>query len=292
MVMSRLFKEVPGLTPIGRAIPAVLIALAVASCANTAAQQVKPIDTVLAGVSDPAMREKWRSAEAAGTLPPLAAIPAVISPLSVRRPVVLQVAAIEPQRPIVQPQTIATVQLFSTGPVSQYVGPFRVTSQKPGVLIGMLNDRDAPLELYYKMPDTLDVAAIKENTTLNLMLRDDVMDTALQRRVVLYDERGIAPFALIAEGSRQPYRQTFEALKLTIEQLPKGEARTGGEHYLPVKFSYGGDVLTLKPGQRGKLGKGDRAVEAYVLESVSIENAQLREGQPYYVNVMLYKVAQ
>ncbi|MGC2167100.1 MAG: hypothetical protein WA632_13930 [Gallionella sp.] len=287
--MSRMRNSARSLISIDSHISALLAALAVASCANTAAQQLKPIDKVLAGVSNPAMQEKWHSAEAAGTLPPIDAIPAVSSPLAVRRPVMLQVVATAPQRPLVQPQTVATVLPFSSSPVVHYAGAFQVTSHTPGVLIGVLNDRAAPLELYYKLPGDLGVAKIKEQTSLNLLLRDEVLDAALQRRVVLYDERGIAPFALIAEGSRQRFKQTIEPLQLTIEQLAGGEARKGGERYLPVKISYGNDVLTLKPGERGKIGAGGHAVEAYVIESLSVDGAMLREGQPYYINVMLYR---
>jgi hypothetical protein len=269
-------------------IPALLLALAAASCASPTVRQAKPLDRILAGVSDPAMQDRWRKADAAGTLPRIDAIPEPASPLAVRRPVALQVATIEAQRPTIQAGVVATVRPFSTSPVTNYSGTFKVTSNEPGVLIGTLNERDAPLELHYKLPDPRGFAAIKAQTTLNLILRDEVADTALQRRVILYDDQGINPFASFAEGSRKPYSQTIDALQLTIEQLTQGVMHEGGERYLPVRFSYRGKVLTLKPGERGRLGKGSRSLEAYVLDSLEVENALLREGQPYYINVVLY----
>lgn len=289
--MSRMHRSVESWPRISRMIPAAIATLAISACASTTEPPLKPLDKVLAGVPNPAMQEKWRSADAAGKLPPIDAIPTVKQGVTQRRPVMLQVAATEPQRPAIPPQTVATVQPFSRTPVVDYVGTFQVTSHKPGVLIGTLKDRAEPLALYYKLPGKTQLVDIKEQTALNLLLRDDVVDTALQRRVVLHTGQGTTPFVFIAEGSPQPYKQMIEVLQLTIEQLPFDEAPKGEERYPPVKLTYGADTLTLKPGERGNLGEGERAVEAYLLESLAVgtQRALLREGQPYYVNVMLYR---
>lgn len=289
--MSRKRRSVENRPRISGVIPAMMVTLVITACATNTESQLKPLDKVLTGVPNPAMQEKWRSADAAGTLPPIDAIPAVKQGVTQRRPVLLQVAATEPQPPIIPPQTIATVQPFSRTPVVDYYGAFQITSHTPGVLIGTLKDRAEPLALYYKLPGKTQLIDLKEQTALNLLLSDDVVDTALQRRIVLRTAQGTTPFVFIAEGSPQLYTQTIEALKLTIEQLPFDEAPKGDERYPPVKLTYGADTLTLKPGEHGKLGEGERAVEAYLLESLAVgtQRALLREGQPYYVSVMLYR---
>jgi hypothetical protein len=265
--------------------------LVLSACAVTTESQLKPIDKVLTGVPDPAMKERWRNADAAGALPPINAVPAAKQPVALRRPVWVQVAAAEPSRPVIAAQAIVAAQPFSRVPVTQYDGAFQITSHRPGVLIGTLKDRTEPLELYYRLPRQKQLLDIKEKIVLNLKLRDEVVDTALQRRVILHTAQGTTPFVFIAEGSQQPYRQTIEELKLTVEQLPADEAPKEVAQHPFVKLTYGDASLTLKPGERGKLGEGERALEAYLLESLAIEPqlTLLREGQPYYVNVILYR---
>jgi hypothetical protein len=271
---------------IGKWLPMTLIAWFVAiGCSTAPEKKLEPIDEMLLGVEDPKMQERWRRAEAEGTLPPIEAIAAPKQYVAQREPVVIKEPTARKRRPVIPLETVAGAQPFSVKPIAQYDGMVRITGHKPGVLIGVLQKNEESLELYYKLPDKRRQLAIKEQSRLRLSFRDEVVDSALQRRIILSTEEKTTPFVFIAEGSREPYKQTIDDLKLVIEQ-ERGE----GENP-PVRVTYAGDTVTLKPGDRRKLGEGERAVEVYLIDSIAMDpmRAMLLEGQPFYINIMLYR---
>lgn len=247
-------------------------------------RELKPIDKLLRGVADPKMRERWKQAEAEGKLPPIEAIPIPEQPVTRRRRVEIKEPAVQPRRPVIPAKTVADAQPFSLKPIARYQGVFQVTKHDPGVLIGTLQRREEPLELHYKLPGERRQLAIPERAKLQLSFRDEVVDSALQRHIVLRTQEGTTPFVYIAEGSQQPYRQTFDEIKLVVEQQR-------GYGNPPVKVTYAGNTVTLKQRERQKLGEGERAVEVYLLASVAMspQLAMLQEGQPYYVSLILYR---
>jgi hypothetical protein len=87
------------------------------------------------------------------------------------------------------------------------------------MLVGAIKGVEEPFELHYKLPDDKRQVAGRERAVLMLTLRDEVVDSALQRRVILRTEQGTTPFIYVAEGSDTPYRLVVEALNLTVEQL-------------------------------------------------------------------------
>lgn len=248
-------------------------------------QELTTIDKVLTGVADPKMQERWKQADGEEKLPPIDAIPTPKQRVSVRRPAVVKEPPARMRRPVMPAETVAEAQLFSLKPITRYDGPFQVTKHKPGVIIGEMQRIKEQVELYYKLPDKQRQIAIPEGAKLQLRFRDVVVDGALQRRIILRTEEGAALFVYIAEGSQQPYRQTIDDLKLNIEQQ-----RTG-VHPL-VKVTYTGNTVTLKQGERQKIGEGKEAVNVYLLESTAMspQRVILQEGQPFYINLVLYRV--
>lgn len=257
------------------------------ACASPGASRLSSLDQVLAGVPNADMQQRWRQAEAEGRLPPLQAIPVPRQGIEQRHRSVVAEPAREPIRPVIPARTVATVLPFSRMPVESYDGPYQIVSIKPGVIVGNLVHQEHPYELHYKLPGEVQQLAIAEPVEVTLSVRDEVVDSALQRRVVLSTRTGEVPLALIAEGSNAPYRLIMDAPDLSIEQVDVDE-KTG---VAGLKVSYDGDSITLKPGGRGQVGR-ERPLAVYVLESSAMprQRAMLQEGQPYYVNVMLYRV--
>ncbi len=263
-----------------------LMSLCVVLVATACKQEVKkPVDKVLQGVQDPEMQQRWKQADSAGNLPTIDSIPTPKESVTRRR----QVEVVEPskqeRRPVIPEEAVAGAQPFSLKPITHYDGTFQVTSQRPGVLVGMLEANEGPLELYYKLPAKYDTLVIPKQAKLQLSLRDAIEGTALQRRILLYTEDGTAQFLYIAEGSAQPYRQTIEAAKIRIEQQ-------GKEDNPPVRVTYASNSVTVTQGERKKIGLGEQAVEIFLISSIASSQRQslLREGQPYYVNLIMYRV--
>lgn len=266
-------------------LPALLAVLLATACAPTPKEQeMEPIDRVSRGVADPKMQERWKQAEARGELPPIEAIPTPEQPVTMRRPIVVKEPAEQLRRPVISAETVVDAQIFSLEPITRYDDVLQVTKHEPGVLIGTLRQREEPLELHYRLPGERFQLAIPERAKLQLSFRDEVVASALQRRIVLRAEEGTTPFVYIAEGSDQPYWQTIDDLGLVIKQQ-----RAEGNP--PVEVTYAGNTVTLKQGEHQKLGEGARAVEVYLITSIaeSPQRAMLQEGQPFYVSLILYR---
>lgn len=266
--------------------PWLLVSLCAVLVATACKQkEEKPVDKVLRGVQDPEMQKRWKQADSEGKLPPIDAIPTSKQSVTRRSPVKIIEPSQQVRRPVIPEGTVAGAQPFSLKPVTRYEGVFQVTTQRPGVLVGTLEGGEGPLEVYYKIPTDHNTLIISEQAKLQLSLRDEVDGSALQRRILLHTEDGAAQFLYIAEGSDQPYRQTFEAAKIRIEQQ-----ETEGNP--PVRVTYAGNSVTVKQGERKKIGKGERVVEVCLITSIASSQRQalLREGQRYYVNLILYRV--
>lgn len=266
----------------GRLLPVLLPGFLLAACAP----ELRPIDRILRSVQRPEMRERWRKAEAGGQLPPIEAIPEPKRRVAVRRPITIKPPIRPPaRRPIIPVTAIAGAQPFSPKPIARYEGAFRVTQHKPGVLVGMVQRGEEPFELHYRLPPPVGrQLAIPQGARLQLSLRDEVVGSALQRRVILRTAAGTTPFAQIAEGSNERYRTTLKEIQLLVEQQP-------GQGNPPVKVTYAGNTAILKQGETRRLGAGAEAVEVYLLTSIARDprRARLQEGQPFYVNIMLYR---
>ena len=222
--MDELLKNTNDMTfRIGKMVGAILtltVFLSVSACATvTSNKELKPIDKVTIGIEDKEMRELWIKADNEGRLPPIEQIP--IPDKRMTRRHVTTVGEIDipkPVRPLIHEKVIADIQPFSLKTINQYKGDFQIITNKPGVLIGKISDYDNPLEFHYKLPIKSNTVHLPRDSTLQLIFRDDVQDSALQRRIVLSDKGNIAPFVYISEGSNEPYIEVIKEIGLTIEQ--------------------------------------------------------------------------
>lgn len=254
-------------------------------CASAAGQkELKPVDKVLLGVSNPKMKQVWKQAEAKGELPPIEAIPTPKKHLTKREPTVVKEPVAPKRPPIITDKTLAKVEPFSLTPIVKYDGLFQVTKHEPGVLTGRLQQRDEQLELYYKLPGKLRSIPVSKTSELALSLRDEVAESALQRSIVLRNKEGEIQLVYIAEGSDKTYRRTIKSLNLIIEQ----EEGYGSP---PVSITYAGTTITLKEGEKQKVGDGQQTAEVFLITSTAMspQQAMVREGQPYYVRLIMYK---
>ncbi|MBE9561036.1 MAG: hypothetical protein IMF15_09620 [Proteobacteria bacterium] len=245
---------------------------------------MKPIDKVTVGIEDNEMRQLWVKADSEGKLPPIDKIPVPDKRLSQRIIVAEKIDGQKLNRPSIHESVIADIQPFSTVAITEYKGELQIIENKPGLLIGKIQKLDSQLELYYKLPIKNKVLPLKKKATLQLTLRDDVQDSALQRRIVLSDDGVIAPFVYISEGSNRPYNETIKEIGLKIQQEDKSE-------HPPVKVTYKNKTVVVKQGERRKIQIGDKTIEVYLVSSVAINLKEqvLREGQPYYVRLVIYQ---
>lgn len=276
---------------------ALAAASALASCAGPRGEgpaepePQRDVDRILVGVSDPVMRERWEEADAAGELPPLDAVPTVDPDEAVAVRAVpgpeLKEERQAARRPQLPEGTVADVQPFCTEPLQIYEGGVRVTGAGDGLVVAALDGRSAPLELHYALPGG-EVLAVDEGERLRLGLRDEVVDAAQQRRVVLHDGEGNGPLLYLAEGSTAPFRTSVEELGLTIEQERGADTRRPA-----VRVSRGGESVVARPRERATLGSGAGALRVFVLDSVAAPaGALLLEGQPNYVRLLVYRPRQ
>jgi len=266
-------------------IAAAISAAVSSACSISRTHKAVQLDTVLQGVADPAMQQRWKRADAEGKLPPFDALAAPAKTVVRRQPVVMREPVTEPRRPVINAATVATVEPFSRTPIDAYDGPFQVLKHEPGLLVGTTNSSREPLELHYKLPNGARAITLRRDDALVLTLRDQVDDSALQRRVVLRRREGAALLVYLAEGSNTPYRQSISSVHLDIRQRSDGE-----NPHPPVEVTYGGATVVLKPGTHARIGRADRAAEIHLLESSARTKAQtmLGEGQRFYVNLILY----
>jgi hypothetical protein len=234
------------------------------------------------------MKQVWMEAQASKRLPPPDTIPTPEYPVTSRQKVLVQTAPSKPVRPVIPERAVIAVEPFSERPIARYEGKFEVIAQGPGLLRGKLTDQQSMLEIFYKIPEGGKLVGTEKSAPLRLHYRDEVIGNALQRRVVLLDtETKRAPLISIAEGSLKPYRTVIEELGLMIEQTIDREIPA-------VRVVYGRDSVTLHEGEMKKVGSGAHQLTVYLINSYVRDEryADVDEGQPYYVNIVLYQLAE
>src|SRR5262245_51898135 len=239
-----------------------ILVLTLSGCAQTPTRsQYGSIDDVIANVRDPAMKKVWLDAQAANTLPPVSKIPAPDNPVSQRQVVRVGVAASKPKRPVIPDRTVITVEPFSEEEITSYNGRFEVISHEAGVLQGRLRDQTPLFEIFYKLPGGKQIMHAQRSAVLNLTYRDDVLDNALQRRIVLRDpETSRTLLVAIAEGSHKPYRTEIKEIGLVIEQASEGENP-------PVTVRYAGQSVVLRQGEAKVIAKDKQQLRVHLLNS-------------------------
>lgn len=246
----------------------------------------KTIEGVIGEVPDPKMRELWRKADAEGRLPPFAAIPTPDRRVARRTPVdVREPPVAEAKGPVLPRGVVADTQVHLAGAPPFQERTFLVTRSDPGLLSGTLLPGGEQMEIHYRLPGERQQLAILERSKLMLTSRESIRDASLQKQLVVRGEDGRVVLVHVAEGSEKPYRQVIESVGIVIEQQP-------GEKENPVAVTYRTSTTTLKPGERRLVGEGSDVVEAFLLDSIATtaQQARLQEGQPYYVNVLVYRV--
>jgi hypothetical protein len=256
-----------------------------AACAPAPTSHSVSVDQVVKHIDDPAMRQIWLEAESQHRLPPIDKIPVPDTPISHRQPTQVQVVESKPARPLIPKETVIAVQPFSVRQITNYQGPFTVVSHEAGVLKGKLQDEDTLLEIFYKLPAIGELARVQPSDKFHLIYRDDLVANAVQRRMILMDTGDKrTPLLYIAEGSSRPYRTVIEELRLTIEQTTDPE-RSG------VIVHYGTQMVTLHEGETKSIGEGKEQLRIYLVNSYVQDKryAHADEGQPYYVNIVMYQ---
>jgi hypothetical protein len=254
-------------------------------CAASGQKGSVSSESVFAGVPDPKMQQVWQKAAASGTLPSMEGIPKPKQLITEREPIIITEMETKKKRPFFAEGESVGVKPFSLEPVRSYEGDFQVTRHTPGLIVGNLVQRGEQYEIHYKIPNPQRMIAVAEQTDMKLSLRDEVVGSALQRRIVLSKADGTPSFIYLAEGSDRPFTKSLMQAGLKIEQAGKSANP-------PVQVTYRGQSVTVEPGERKQVGQGASAVEIYLLWSVAIspQQAMLQEGQPYYVNLMIYSV--
>lgn len=275
-----------------RAPMLVSFALAVVSTAPTLAAQRQPqrraqsVSEIVAAVPDSAMRERWRAAERAGTLPPLEALAVPAQPVATRRRVVMQDTT--PRRtPMLPEGTVADVRVFIAGDtaVREQRSELRLSEWRPGRIAGALPGGGGPILILYRLPGRPSGLAPRTGR-LDVMVRDDVERASLRREVLLTDGNATVLFFL-ADGSDRPYAREFRELPLAVRQLEGDRTSVA-----PVQVRYGGEEFVLRPGERHQVADAAGTVEVYLGASFYTDprGVTLAEGFPYYVRLMVYRV--
>lgn len=268
-------------------ITAMLLAAAIpsASAESKAATSKKMLEQILTGIQDPAMRKLWQDAYDAGTLPALDKVPIPAHPVSQRTPYTIKAVAAEPRRPVIANTTTIDIQPYSSVPRNSYQGNYRILKHEPGLISGKLDDQAEAFEIFYKLPGDVQLSKLKTSATYQLTYTDEVMDSAQQRRIVLFDpETRHIPLAVIAEGANKPYSTTIDETGISIKQHANGPNP-------PVTISYQGMTVVLRQGEHKQLGKNDKRIRVNLVSSYhqSPGADSLTEGQPYYIKIFIYQ---
>lgn len=266
-----------------------IAALIVSACGrgdSGKAARVTTVDQIAASVPDSAMKQRWRDAAAKGQLPPLDSLPAVQQRVTVRTPAQVADTPRAPRQPTIQPGVVATVRAFSRTPVTQYAGPYTITSATATSLSGTLSGRTEPFELHFKLPDTAQLAQPAPNVQHRLRVRDEVDNNSLRREFLLSSADRVPVLVFVSDGGMRPYARRFEEIPLTVTQRPPGRDAVS-----LVTVTLGGASVTLRPGQRERLTMGGVPIGVYLESSFWTPSAQVEtvEGDAYHVTLMLFR---
>ena len=255
----------------------------------SASETVQSIEQITGTIRNPEMKKRWESTFKNGTLPPLNKLPIPGEPVSRRE--AIQVTGglkVSAKRPEIADTVPADVQIFTKDlNLTGYHGQYRVTSHRDGVISGKIGDSREAFEILYKLPQNKQAGIKISEPNLFLDYQTDLAESSLQRRIVLYNRNTKMPIiASIAEGSEKPYRKTFNEIGLTIRQnVPSDEVDSP-----PVTVRYDDQTITLSQGEEKSIGKGQKAIRIYLLNSYAYDPRKeaLLEGQPYYVKLIIY----
>ena len=255
-----------------------------------AKDHVESLEQITSGVRNPAMKKRWEFNYKKGTLPPLKALPIPSRPISKRKVFAMaESQKVIAKRPVIPENSPIAVQVFTKDmKMTRYQGEYKVISHQEGALKGQIANSKEAFEIIYKLPRTKTLDDSFSNSSMILDYETDVSDSALQRRIVLYDQEQKFPkIVSLAEGSEKPYQTTLEEIRLTIVQDVQSEFVENP----PVTVNYKGQSVTLMKGDQKSLGKGKDEIQVYLLSSYAHDprRRELLEGQPYYVNIIIYQ---
>ena len=253
------------------------------------AETVKSLDQITSAIQNPEMRQRWETAHKEGKLPPINTLPVPAQPVTKRKFSKLAVADIKINRPVIAKTVPIDIQLFSTdSKINRYRGDFQLTAIRDGVLVGKTAASKADVELIYKLPNSNLSQKSLDSTTLYLDYFDDIKDSALQRRIILYNKTDKTPQIIsISEGSNKPYQKNIRELGLSIKQNVNSKI----EDSPTVTVSYRGKNIILAEGEQKSLKTTKETLHIHLLSSYAYSKKYglLQEGQAYYVNLIIYK---
>lgn len=251
---------------------------------------VESIEQITSAVRNPEMKKRWENAYNNGTLPPLNTLPIPSQPVSQRQAIKMPSDLEVPyKRPVIAESVPIDVQIYTKDlKLTKYRGKYEVVSHRDGVLVGKIDNSKETFEILYKLPQTKHAEIVIAAPNLFLEYHNYLSESAIQRRIVLYDQETKIPKIIsIAEGSETPYRMILSEIGLTIVQ----NVQPNNDDDPSITINYNGQSVTLLPGDEKSIGRGNNALRIHILSSYAYNPKEelLLEGQPYYVNIIIYK---
>lgn len=265
----------------------VLPALLLVACATAPARDAPATNQeAIDSIGDPKAREVWQAAEDSGNLPPVSAVPRPSNPVTIRKPATVASEPRAPARPVIPDEAVVAVQAFSPSGVTAYSGPFEVTELRPGFMAGRMleHDNSAVLEVHYRLPERRQLNAVRQGQVLDLVYSESLVRNSLHQRIGLVDAgTGRVPLLWLSEGGREPYRAELQQFSVHV-------AQQGGEGNPPVEVRFRDDVVTLEQGDSARIGRGERGVQVFLLNSYVVDQryADADGGNPYHVMLVVY----
>jgi hypothetical protein len=252
-----------------------------------AERQVQNLDQVLAAVPDAAMRERWRTAQKEGRLPPLDMLRLPTQPVSARQRAAVP-STESPQTTARVPQAaVADVRAVASQPIADYDGAVTLDNVDQGRIVARLPEaaKSVRVELAYKLPQGATLAPPTPQP-VSLFLSESV-PAGSQRRIVGLSQARTPLLWRIDDGDSKPYARTFAAAQLSVRQNAPG-----ADGPSTVTISYGGRSLTLRPGERSRARDARGEVEFFLESSYYTRAAsvELAEGDPYHVRLIAWRV--
>jgi hypothetical protein len=252
-----------------------------------AERQVENLDQILQAVPDNAMRERWRTAQAEGKLPPLELLRLPTQPISLRQRATVPQAGPPPTTASVPQGAVADVRAVATPSVADFDGSVTLDTVEQGRIVARLPEsaRAARVEVAYKLPQGATLAP-PASQPVSLFMSES-MPAGSQRRIVGFSQNRTPLLWRIADGDSKPYSRTFAVAGLTVRQNAPGK-----DGVSTVTIAYGGRTLTLRPGERNRARDARGEVEFFLESSyyTPAASVELAEGDPYHVRLIAWRV--
>jgi len=252
-----------------------------------AVRQVENLDEVLAAVPDAAMRERWRTAQAEGRLPPLESLRLPTQTVSLRQRAT--VPATDQQSTTVRvPQgVVADVRAIANPPIANYDGTVTLDSVDQERIVARLPDgaQAGRVEVAYRLPQGATLAPPTPQPVS--LLFSETIASGSQRRIVGFSQERAPLLWRISDGDSKPYARTFAAAQLSVRQNAPGS-----DGVSTVTISYGGRSITLRPGERNRARDARGEIEFFLETSyyTPAASVELAEGDPYHVRLIAWRV--